>query len=371
MRRPTVSTIAGPARGGGAEPTMTTMNIDEVAADLRRFVHAHYGAQCGVEALQVMEAGHAGLTFGFRVVDGAAATVRARLILKLSPPGVRRAGNTDVHRQAPLLRALHGAGLPVPGVPWAGADEAAFGTPFVMMDFLPGQPFFVWQPDASFDLAPQSVAALWQQCIDALARLHRFDWQRHLPDWQAPCALRDEIERWDPILAKSPEPRWIEAGLRARDRLFETMPSGAPVGLVHGDYQPGNVLYDAGRLSGIIDWELASIGSRRLDVGWLMMLADRQSWHAEWMPVCPLSPDEVAARYEQAMGEAQADLAWHQALAGYRLGAIACLNVHLHRSGRRPDAIWERFALAIPALFARAASILAGEGVRRRAGGRR
>ena len=103
---------------------MTTMNIDEVAANLRRFVHAHYGAQCGVEALQVMEAGHAGLTFGFRVVDGAAATVRARLILKLSPPGVRRAGNTDVYRQAPLLRALHGAGLPVPDVPWAGADEA-------------------------------------------------------------------------------------------------------------------------------------------------------------------------------------------------------------------------------------------------------
>ena len=52
---------------------------------------------------------------------------------------------------------------------------------------------------------------------------HHFDWQRHLPDWQAPCALRDEIERWDPILAKSPEPRWIEAGLRTRERLLATL----------------------------------------------------------------------------------------------------------------------------------------------------
>ena len=350
---------------------MATMNIDAVAADLHRFVHAHYGPHCSVEALKVMEAGHAGLTFGFRVVDRAAAATRAQLILKLSPPGVRRAGNTDVYRQAPLLRALHRAGLPVPDVPWAGADEDAFGTPFVMMQFLPGQPFFVWQPDASFDLAPRAVAALWQQCIDALARLHRFDWRRHLPDWQAPCALRDEIGRWSPILAKSPEPPWIEAGLRTRERLLATLPSDAPVGLVHGDYQPGNVLYDGGRLSGVIDWELASIGGRLLDVGWLMMLADRQSWHAGWMPLCPLSPDAVAARYEQAMGEPQADLAWYQALAGYRLGAISCLNVHLHRSGRRPDAIWERFALAIPALFARAASILEGEGVQGRAGGRR
>jgi aminoglycoside phosphotransferase (APT) family kinase protein len=349
---------------------MTTMNIDEVAANLRRFVHAHYGARCGVEALKVMEAGHAGLTFGFRVVDGAQATTRARLILKLSPPGVRRAGNTDVYRQAPLLRALHGAGLPVPDVPWAGADEGAFGTPFVMMDFLPGQPFFLWQPDAAFDLAPRSVAALWQQCIDALAGLHRFDWQRHLPDWQPPCGLREEIERWGPILAKSPEPQWIEAGLRTRERLLATLPSGVPVGLVHGDYQPGNVLYDAGRMTGVIDWELASIGSRLLDVGWLMMLADARSWHADWKPVCPLSPDEVAARYAAAMGEVHPELAWYQALAGYRLGAISCLNVHLHRSGRRPDATWERFALAIPALFARAASILEGEGARQRAGER-
>jgi len=46
------------------------------------------------------------------------------------------------------------------------------------------------------------------------------------------------------------------------------------------------------------------------------------------------------------------------ALAGYRLGAIACLNVYLHRSGRRPDAVWERFALAIPLLFGRAAALL-------------
>ena len=65
-----------------------------------------------------MEAGHAGLTFGFRR-DRARrrADAAPRLVLKLSPPGVRRAGNTDVFHQAPLLRALHAAGLPVPDVP--------------------------------------------------------------------------------------------------------------------------------------------------------------------------------------------------------------------------------------------------------------
>ena len=330
------------------------MKPEDVAAPLERFVHAHYGASAAVDGLAAMEAGHAGLTFGFRVVGRSDSRVRARLVLKLSPPGVRRAGNTDVYRQAPLLRALYGAGLPVPDVPWAGPDEAWFGTPFVMMEWLAGTPFFVWQPDARFDRSPEAVAPLWLQCVDALVQLHRFDWQHHLPDWERATPLHDEITRWDGILAKAPEPAWLDAGRRVRERLLAARPESPPPALVHGDYQPGNVLYERGRLSGVIDWELASIGSALLDVGWLMMLADGASWPSEWRPVCPLSPEEIALRY----GAEPHALAWWRAFAGYRLGAISCLNVHLHRSGRRPDAVWERFAAAIPCMFARAAALL-------------
>ena len=188
------------------------MKLQEVAAHLGRFVQAHYGPSAEVDGLEVMQAGHAGLTFGFCVIERADARALARLVLKLSPPGVRRAGNTDVFRQAPLLRALHAAGLPVPDVPWAGDDETWFGTPFVMMEFLPGTPFFVWQPDRGFDRSPHAVAALWEQCIDALVKLHRFDWQRHLTDWERPTPLHDEITRWDRILAKAPDPAWVAAG---------------------------------------------------------------------------------------------------------------------------------------------------------------
>jgi len=330
------------------------MKLEEVAPCLGRFVRTNYGSSSDVAGLSVMEAGHAGLTFGFRVIERGTVRTLARLVLKLSPPGVRRAGNTDVYRQAPLLRALHAAALPVPAVPWADADETWFGTPFVMMEFLAGSPFFVWQPDARFDRSPEAVQPLWEQSIDALVQLHRFDWQRHLPDWERPIALRDEITRWDRILHKAPDPLWVNAGQHVRERLLASAPPSPPPALVHGDYQPGNVLYDAGRLVGIIDWELASIGSPLLDVGWLMMLADPLSWQPDWTPLCPLTPQAIAARY----GADPQAMAWWQALAGYRLGAIACLNVHLHRSGRRPDAVWERFARAIPTMFGRAAALL-------------
>jgi aminoglycoside phosphotransferase (APT) family kinase protein len=167
-----------------------------------------------------------------------------------------------------------------------------------------------------------------------------------------------QIERWRPILAKAPHPEWVAQGEALCEHLLATMPDGEPIGLVHGDMQPGNALFDQGRLTGFIDWELAGIGSRRLDAGWLMLMADAESWPADWRPVCPLTPREVALHYAQLMGEAVGDLAWYQALSGWRLGAISCLNVHLHRSGRRPDAVWEHFAAAVSPMFARAQRVL-------------
>jgi aminoglycoside phosphotransferase (APT) family kinase protein len=334
------------------------LDVESVASSLARFVKVTCGTGSTVEDVRVMEAGHAGLTFGFDLV-GPAAGQRRGLVLKLAPPGVRRSGNTDVYKQAPLLRALAAAGLPAPGVPFADAGEDWFGTPFIVMERLRGLPFFVWQPDPSFDRSPLAVTRLYEQVIDAMAAVHRFDWRRHLPQWEAPRALGDEVVRWDPVLAKSPRADWIESGRALRELLLATRPDGAPIGLVHGDCQPGNALFDDGRLTGLIDWELASIGSCRIDAGWMMMLADPRSWPDEWRPCCPLSPAQIAARYEQAIGERCADLAWYQAYAGYRLGAIACLNVHLHRTGRRADATWERFALAIAPMFGRATAILA------------
>ena len=339
------------------EASPTPLDLQSVARDLGRFFQTSCAADARVEDVRVMEAGHAGLTFGFELVEPARDRRRG-LVLKLAPPGVRRSGNTDVYKQAPLLRALAACGLPVPDVPFADAGEAWFGTAFIVMERLPGVPFFVWEPDPSFDRSPPAVTLLYEQTIDAMAALHRFDWRRHLTDWEAPRALADEIARWDPVLAKSPRADWIESGRAVRDRLLATRPDGAPIGLVHGDCQPGNALFDQGRLTGLIDWELASIGSRRIDAGWMMMLADPASWPDAWRPCCPLTPAQVAARYRQAMDEEASDLPWYQAYAGYRLGAISCLNVYLHRSGRRPDATWERFALAIEPMFDRAAAIL-------------
>ena len=49
--------------------------------------------------------------------------------------------------------------------------------------------------------------------------------------------------------------------------VVDSAPPGEERLFVHRDYHPGNVLWEGGRVSGIVDWVNASIGSPWADVG--------------------------------------------------------------------------------------------------------
>jgi aminoglycoside phosphotransferase (APT) family kinase protein len=325
---------------------------DDLAARLERLIEAECGAGCRVANLSAMEDGHAGLTFGFDVFNNPSRPVES-YVLKLAPAGVTRRGNTDVYRQAPLLRGLKAVGMPVPAVPWASPADAALGTPFIIMERLPGRVFLVWEPHGSFTRDPMQLRQVWIEAASMLARLHALDWQTSLPDWEKPRRVRDELDFWTPLLRHAQDPAWLAAGTDLHSLLAAHLPDGQPIGIVHGDFQPGNILYVDFRAKGLIDWELTSIGSLGLDVGWLLMMSDSQAWDPGWLPVAPVSREDLIEAYREAGGPALFDTDWYQALAHFRLGAIACLNVKLHRTGRRTDSLWERFVPSIPILFAR------------------
>ena len=325
---------------------------DSLVERLGRLIERECGVGSRVANLATMEDGHAGLTFGFDVL-GVAGQKLGSYVLKLAPLGVARRGNTDVYRQAPLLRALNAAGLPVPAVPWASPDGGVLGTPFIVMERLPGRVFLVWEPHGSFLRDPVRARHVWLQAAEVLARLHKVEWRAALPHWEKPRPLTEEIDFWTPLLRHAQELEWLAAGTELRTLLATHVPDGRPVGIVHGDFQPGNILYVDGQAEGLIDWELASIGSQGLDVGWLLMMSDGKAWHPAWQPVAPVSREDLIEAYREAGGPARSRLEWYQALASYRLGAIACLNVKLHRTGKRTDILWERFAPSISSLFAR------------------
>ena len=127
---------------------MAALDLADLRQALSRFVPNRFGPRASAVNVRSMDGGHAGLTFGFDV-HSAEGTELASLIIRLAPVGVKRRGNTDVYRQAPLLKALFDGGLPVPRVPFSSPGEEEFGTPYIMMEKLDGQTFFVWDPDPS------------------------------------------------------------------------------------------------------------------------------------------------------------------------------------------------------------------------------
>jgi aminoglycoside phosphotransferase (APT) family kinase protein len=302
--------------------------------------------------------GHAGLSFGFTLAD--ATGDLDKLVVRMPPKGVRRRGNTDVIRQVPLLKALGANGVQVAPVVWWDEDEQWFDVPYFMVRYLRGQTYVVRDPDPVFDgIAP---AAMFRSAVEALALAHRVDHAVHLAGWEEPRTLQWEIDFWSPILQKAAEPQWTTMGERTRDLLLARMPADPHVGIFHGDFQTGNILFDRSDVVAVVDWEISGIGAQLLDIGWLLFMNDSKSWDApEGRETVPKF-DDIVGWYSAAVGRDVSldDVAFYRALSGYRFGAISGLNVMLHRTGKRPDPEWDKIARSVPAMFDRACELLGG-----------
>lgn len=296
--------------------------------------------------------GNAGLSFGFRVRhDGGS----ERLVVRLSPPGVRRSGNTDVLRQVPLVTALAERGVAVAPVVWSSDDPAWFGTDAMVQPYLDAHPVPMHRPQQV------DATSYLRQAVEALAPLHDVDHRDALPGWEEERTTADEVAFWGRLLERSPDPAWVEAGRRLGHDLVATDPGGHRVGVFHGDFQTHNVLYDdAGTLAAVIDWEIAGIGMVGLDLGWLSMMTDPGCWHAERREVLATvaDPADLLRWYEDATGQALPSFDWYRALACFRYGAIAAFNLYLHVSGKRVDAVSELMGGGVPTLFSTGRSLL-------------
>lgn len=328
------------------------LTADRMQELLTTWAREHVSSAHGVVDVAAMP-GHAGLSFGFGVVDEHGDRLR-RLVIRLAPPGVRRSGNTDVLRQVPLLRSLAAEGFPVAPLVWSTDDPRWFGTDAVVQEYLDAGHLPMHDPDEGVGVLAETGPHV-RQAVDALVALHRVDWRRDLAEWDEPRTIEQEVAFWRALLPRHPEPEWSAAGEELADRLLATDPGGHRTGLFHGDYQPHNLLYEAGgALVAVVDWEIAGVGPVGLDVGWLAMMLDQECWHAERAEIALVShaPEEIRGWYEAASGEELLHFDWYRALACFRYGAITGFNLHLHRSGRRVDPSNELTGPAAPALFA-------------------
>lgn len=298
--------------------------------------------------------GHAGLSFGFTVHG---ADESRRLVIRFAPPGVTRRGNTDVLRQVPLIGALEAAGLPVAPLVWSTDDPAWFGTDAIVQTFVTGGPLHMYERSAGVVPIDGDPVPYVKRAIEAIARVHRFDWTSQLAGWETPRTMPDELDFWERLLDRAAEDAGIADGRRLVQALRRAEPDRHEIGLFHGDYQTNNVVFDAvdGHVLAIVDWEIAGIGPVDVDIGWLSMMTDIEAWEKRRAAMLQvrIDPADIRGWYEAASGRDLVDFDWYRAYACFRYGSIAGFNVRLHRNGRRVDPENERIAPSVPTLFAR------------------
>jgi aminoglycoside phosphotransferase (APT) family kinase protein len=195
-----------------------------------------------------------------------------RFIVRAEAPG--GVLETDLATEYALYRALEVE--PAIATPRAyhfdASADNAFGNRYIVMEHLPGTaPNTFRRRDREWLEADWNGArTIADGMVENLARLHRVPVDG-LPEGTVPrLGFTAVVDRWQEVyeekrLVRDPVTEEAFDWLRSRE------PAEAEIGVVHGDYRVGNVLVDDGRVTAVLDWELAYVGDVRFDLGYLAL----------------------------------------------------------------------------------------------------
>jgi aminoglycoside phosphotransferase (APT) family kinase protein len=228
--------------------------------------------------------------------------------------------------------------VPVPPPWWCETDDGAVGSPFFVMgrvdgrvppDVMPYNFGDCWLCDAD----PAEQRQLQDATVGVIARLHDIDAATERFAFLEPPAPGDTPLRRRVALtqdwyrfavAGGPRSRLVERGLAWLDDHWPAQES-EPV-LCWGDSRIGNVIYQGFDPAAVLDWEMATLGPRELDVAWLIyahrLFEDlAATFDLDGMPAF-LRPDDVAATYEAATGHTPRDLVWYGTYAALQYAIV-------------------------------------------------
>ena len=252
--------------------------------------------------------------------------------LRIPPPEAPAPRDHGIVREWRIIEALTGTEVPCTPAIAVCTDPAVLGRTFYLMGYVDG-----WSPmgqtgwPAPFDTDLDARRGLAFALVDGIALLSKVDWRaRGLADLGRPDGFHErQVDRWTAFLEriKGRElPGFDEASawLRAHEPL-DFVP-----GIMHGDYQFANVMYQDGapaRLAAIVDWEMGTVGDPKLDLGWVVHGwpddPDDPDGFASYVDMKGMpSRDEVLARYAEVSGRQVDDIDYYVVLAKWKLAVV-------------------------------------------------
>jgi aminoglycoside phosphotransferase (APT) family kinase protein len=303
-----------------------------------------------VSAVTSLQGGASSLTYVGRCAD-------RPVVVKVAPPGVPPIAHRDVLRQARIIRALAATPVPVPDVFFDDPGDPPDVPPLFVMSRVEGsasEPLF----DGD-DCGPETVVAgRFRNAAATMAQLHRVEPAAVGLGSEPVIGPAAEVERWCRTLETVDDklaPGWREVAAA----LESSAPPALPAAIVHGDFRLGNLLAIDERITGVIDWEIWSVGDPRVDAGWFLINCDPRTYRRamQYVDATP-SLSELSTIYRDELGHEVPQLDWFQALACFKSAATWSLIVKHNRRRRAPDPNLEAMAATLPHLLSRARELL-------------
>jgi aminoglycoside phosphotransferase (APT) family kinase protein len=280
-------------------------------------------------------------TWFARVAVGEQAPADVVLRLPTAASGARA-----IVTQRKALQAVAGSRVPAPELLWFDDEaDSPLGRPFLVMTRVAGTVPVGWR-----DVPEPERLGLAEQAIDALVELHALDAAALGP----PVAPDDDLARLTRRLERvGPVPGVLRTALAW---LEARVPPPGDAAIVHGDFRMGNLAVDDGRITGVLDWELAEAGDPLVDLDWCFIPV----WDTPGVDEAPL-----VERYRQASGR-EVDperMRWRRVLGYVRLAYFALSGTRAFDGGRSDDLRLAALRLQLPVALDRLAATLAGEPV--------
>ncbi len=294
------------------------------------------------------------------------------LVLRRPPAGTKAASAHDMGREVHVLTHIRDQFPYVPQVKANCTDPSVIGSPFYVMDYIEG---IVLRPDTAQTLSAEQAQSLGHVYVERWADLHSIDVSAaDLDNWgKGPGYVDRQIAGWSDRYRRARTDD-VPDGEAVMVWLDENRPADIAACVIHGDWRLDNMIMESSsllsgsepRISGVLDWEMATIGDPLMDVGaalayWIdstdagvdpaFAALRRQPSDIPGMP----TRSDIMQQYSQRMGFANVEWTFYETYGLFRLAVILQQIWARYVAGQTTNPAFAQFGQAVRVLLDRAA----------------
>jgi aminoglycoside phosphotransferase (APT) family kinase protein len=323
-------------------------DVEAMHSWLRQFIHIDE-----LPEVHQFRSGASNLTYLLKYPD-------RELVLRRPPVGTKAVSAHDMKREYLIQSRLNSVYSLVPAMIALCEDHSIMGSDFYVMERVVGE---IFRRDIAQEITAHDIEVMADSLINGLVQLHAVD-----------SSILDELNKGQGYVARQVE-GWSK---RYRNALTDDVPDGEKVMawllankpedvdscIIHGDWRIDNVVFDLehGRIAGVLDWELATVGDPLMDLGsalayWVdpqdepaFASLRRQLSHLPGMP----TREQFVARYLELSGRSCTDFTFYEVFGLFRLAVIIQQIWARYKAGQTTNPAFAGFGDAVHTLINRA-----------------